>query len=149
MFANERNTCYIIIYRIICLFIILFFQKDNVDSGPPRFSTIYGLHWILQLDLDRSAFFEKWALSCEADIFMIVYKCWKPPEPVIIIIHRILCGGLRHGQWASSLVEGEKMRGLQYGKKNKQKQIKQQNTHSLGIRRHIKDKDFTALLILD
>lgn len=108
MFANERNTCYIIIYRIICLFIILFFQKDNVNSGPPRFSTIYGLYWILNLDLDRSGVFEKWALSCEADIFMIVYKCWKPPEPVIIIIHLILCGGLRRGQWAFSLVEGGK-----------------------------------------
>lgn len=47
MFANERNTCSIIIYRIICLFIILFFQKENVDSGP--------LYLILHLDLGGRA----------------------------------------------------------------------------------------------
>ena len=89
------------------------------------FCTIYRLYWILHLDLGRSAaynnrrgrgVFEKWALSCEADIFMIVSKCWKPPEPVIIIIHRILCRGLGRGQWAVSLVDGEKSCGdLQYG----------------------------------
>lgn len=54
MFANVRNTCSIIIYRIICLFIILFFQKENVDSGRLRFCAIYGLYWILHLDLGRS-----------------------------------------------------------------------------------------------
>lgn len=54
-FANERNTCSIIIYRIICLFIVPLFQKENVDQGPLRFWTIYGLYWILHLDPGRRA----------------------------------------------------------------------------------------------
>lgn len=107
--ANERNTCSIIIYRIFCLFIILFFQKENVNSGP----ILYNLWAVLNSSFGRirayytrrRELFEKWALSCEADIYMIVSKCWKPPEPVIIIIHRILWGGLGHGQWAVSLDE--------------------------------------------
>jgi len=46
---------------------------------------------------------------------MIVSKCWKPSEPVIIIIHRILQRGLSHAQWAFSLVIGKMCWDLQYG----------------------------------
>ena len=119
MFANERNTCSIIIYRIICLFIILFFQKGKVDSGPLGFCAIYGLYWILHLDVGRSEAYYKrrrgfWKMSFVMQSWHF-YDCEQvlKTSRAIIIIHRILWGGLRHGQWAFPLVMKKKCRDLQ------------------------------------
>lgn len=51
MFADVKTTCSIIIYRIICLFIVSFFPERGcgLESGQRSFCAIYDLYWILHL----------------------------------------------------------------------------------------------------
>lgn len=145
MFANERTTCSIIIYRIFCLFIIAFFQKENGHSHFVQFMScveFFILSWVgVQLIITEGGVFEKWTLLCEADMFMIVSKCWNPSEPVIGIIYPILWGGLRRGQWAVSLVIAEKSAKEQLtSSKEKKKALIVFTVHvSHHIFRHIQD----------
>lgn len=140
MFANERTTCSIIIYRIFCLFIItFFFQEENVHSHFVQFMScveFFILTWVgVQPIITEGGVFEKWALWCKVDIFMIVSKCWKPSEPVISIIYPILWGGLKRGQWAVSLVAAETSTKEQLTSSKKKKNT--DSFYSACITRHI------------
>lgn len=119
----KKHMFYYYLYNNLFVYDTVFFsRKTNSTQVHPQFPQfmsrieffIFTCARVQHVITERE-FFEKWALSCEADIFMIVSKCWKPPEPVIIVIHRILQRGLSHAQWAFSRVTGKMRWDLQYG----------------------------------
>jgi len=147
MFANERNTCSIIIYRIICLFIILFFQMSSrVHSVFFCFFVRFmcGIEFFIRttgksaIDNHRRA-----CLTNELCHTRLTFLwLWESVEklPSQLSSSSIASCGLGHGQWASLPRRAQKNQSATTSAVPVKKKKKNTDSfHSACIIRHIQD----------